>query len=708
VARTDKTPPSTKPRAPRAVKKTVETPTGATGSRVSTPTRAGRIPVMDLRPQLPDNQWPVRAFAGEVVPFSATAFREGHDLIGVTLLLTAPDGTESSHPMTLPVPGLDRWETSVQLGERGTWRYRVRAYADDFATWEHNAALKIPAGIDVELMFRAGAELLARAAGDPARPAAERELLQATATTLADPAAPVGQRFAVIHDERLHTAASVRPLSSLETVSEPRTIIVERERAGVGAWYEFFPRSEGASKNQDGSWTSGTFRSAALRLPGVAAMGFDVLYLPPIHPIGRAFRKGPNNSLDAGPNDPGSPWAIGSADGGHDAIHPDLGTVDDFTWFVDQARQHGLEIALDLALQASPDHPWVTTHPEWFTTLPDGSIAYAENPPKKYQDIYPINFDNDPDGIRAEVLRIVRYWISLGVEIFRVDNPHTKPLDFWEWLINEVNTEFPDVVFLAEAFTRPALLNALGKVGFQQSYTYFTWRNTKEELEEFFDQLAHESPDFLRPNLFVNTPDILTEYLQFGGPAAFKIRAALAATAAPSWGMYAGFELYESVARPGAEESIDNEKYEYRPRDFAAAEAQGKSLAPFITLLGRIRAGHPALRQLRNLEIHRSDDDSVLVYSKYLDARFTGTGAADALIIVANVDPHSARETVVHLDTAKFGVPAGQPFEVQDLITGSSWTWSADNYVRLDAFTEPVHILQVKGPFLQVKGPGRP
>jgi starch synthase (maltosyl-transferring) len=663
------------------------------GSSTGRPGRAGRIPVLDLRPQLPDNLWPARAFAGEVVPFSATAFREGHDLIGVSLLLTAPDGTVSSHVMTLPVPGTDRWETAVQLGTPGAWRYRVRAYADDFATWEHNASVKIPAGIDVELMFLIGAEVLNRGAADTGRPDAERALLRA----LADQTMPVDRRFAAVTDEKVHAAASVRPISSLETISEPRTIIVERERAGVGAWYEFFPRSEGAVKNEDGSWTSGTFRSAAARLPGVAAMGFDVLYLPPIHPIGRAFRKGPNNSLDAGPNDPGSPWAIGSAEGGHDAIHPDLGTEADFTWFVGQARQAGLEIALDLALQASPDHPWVTAHPEWFTTLPDGSIAYAENPPKKYQDIYPVNFDNDPDGIRAEVLRIVRHWIGLGVDIFRVDNPHTKPLDFWEWLINEVNAEYPDVVFLAEAFTRPALLHALAKVGFQQSYTYFTWRNTRVELEEFFDGLAHDTADFLRPNLFVNTPDILTEYLQFGGPAAFKIRAALAATAAPTWGVYAGFELYESVARPGAEESIDNEKYEYRPRDFDQAVVQGKSLAPFITLLNRIRREHPALRQLRNLDIHGSDDESILVYSKFLDAPFTGTGRPDALIIVANVDPHAARETVVHLDTTKFGIAAGATFEVRDLISGAVWTWSANNYVRLDAFTEPVHILQVKG-----------
>ncbi len=662
------------------------------------PPKIGRIPILDLSPQLNDGLWAAKSFVGEVVPFRATAFREGHDLIGVTLLLTAPDGTETRHPMGLSAPGTDRWETLVQLGAQGRWAYRVRAYADDWASWEHNAAIKIPAGIDVELMFTIGARLLDAAGIDEARPAAERRLVRAAAKTLADRGLPVDTRLAVISNDELNAAIALRPISSLESVSETRTVVVERARAGVGSWYEFFPRSEGAKRLADGSWKSGTFRTAARRLPEVAMMGFDVVYLPPIHPIGRAYRKGPNNSLDAGPNDPGSPWAIGSAEGGHDAIHPDLGTVADFRYFLGQASKAGIEIALDFALQASPDHPWVAAHPEWFTTLPDGTIAYAENPPKKYQDIYPINFDNDPAGIRAESLRILRYWIDLGVTIFRVDNPHTKPLDFWEWVINEINAEYPEVVFLAEAFTRPALLQGLAKVGFQQSYTYFTWRNTKAELEEFFDGLAHETADFLRPNLFVNTPDILSEFLQFGGPAAFKIRAALAATAAPTWGVYSGFELYESVARPGAEENIDNEKYEFRPRNFAQAEEAGKSLAPFLTLLTRIRAEHPALGQLRNLHIHTSDDESVLVFSKHLDAAFTGTGRPDSLIIVANVDPHSVRETLVHLDVTRFGLKRGETFEVNDLVSGAEWTWSADNYVRLDAFSEPVHILQVRGP----------
>jgi len=669
-------------------------PQTTSGTRDS-PTVIGRIPVLDLSPQLNDNLWPARAFVGEVVPFAATAFREGHDLIGVSLVLTAPDGTSSAHPMALGAPGTDRWEVRVPVTSQGTWTYRVRAYADDFATWQHNAGIKIPAGVDVELMFTIGAQLMSAAGTDKARTAPERRVFQAAAKLLADTTKPLAVRLAAVDNPKLLAFIRSRPLAGLESFSEERSVIVERTRAGVGSWYEFFPRSEGARQATNGSWKSGTFRTAAKRLPGVAAMGFDVLYLPPIHPIGTAFRKGPNNSLTVGPHDPGSPWAIGSADGGHDAIHPDLGTVEDFTYFVGRARKLGLEVALDFALQASPDHPWVAEHPEWFTTLPDGTIAFAENPPKKYQDIYPINFDNDPDGIRAESLRILQHWIGLGVNIFRVDNPHTKPLDFWEWLIREVNAEHPDVVFLAEAFTRPALMQALGKVGFQQSYTYFTWRNTKTELAEFFTGLATETADFLRPNLFVNTPDILTEYLQFGGPAAFKIRAALAAMAAPTWGVYAGFELFENVARAGAEESIDSEKYEYRPRDWAQAAARGTSLAPYITRLNRIRSEHPALRQLRNLDIHASDDDSILVFSKYLAAAETGTGADDAIIVVANVDPHSVRQTMVHLDVTRFGRDPGTTFEVCDLITGAIWTWSADNFVRLDAFTEPVHILRV-------------
>jgi starch synthase (maltosyl-transferring) len=645
----------------------------------------GRIPIRHVEPGQPELGWIAKAYVGEVIPFGATIFRDGHDELGAELILVDPSGVEQRHRMLLDAPGTDHWTANVLLAQTGEWRYRVRAWTDDWATWLHNAGIKIPAGIDVELVFQIGVQLLGRAKSG----AAVRDAIAVLSNRTLAPAA----RLAAASGAKLAAAIEARPIASTETVGDDYSIRVERARAGVGSWYEFFPRSEGAKKSRDGEWVPGNFRSATRRLPAVAAMGFDVLYLPPIHPIGTSFRKGRNNSLKATQQDPGSPWAIGSAEGGHDAINPALGTVKDFSRFLVAARANRLEVALDLALQCSPDHPWVTEHPEWFSHLPNGSIAYAENPPKKYQDIYPLNFDNDPDGVAAEVLRIVRYWIALGVTIFRVDNPHTKPLRFWEWLLREVAAESPDVVFLAEAFTRPAMMQALAGVGFQQSYTYFTWRNTKEELESYLVELSKKTSAYFRPNLFVNTPDILPEYLQFGGQPAFAIRAAIAATASPSWGIYAGFELYENIARVGSEEYIDNEKYEFRPREFAKAERLGKSLAPYIARLNEIRALHPALRQLRNLDVHWSDDDSILVYSKFLAG-----SPGDGIIVVVNVDPHSVRETLVHLDETRFGIAAGVPFGVTDLLTEESFIWGTDNYVRLDAFSHPVHILRVDYP----------
>jgi starch synthase (maltosyl-transferring) len=649
--------------------------------------RLGRIPIRHLTPRLPEDRWPSKAYRGEVVPFGATVFREGHDQLGVRLVLTDPAGRSSTLRMRPVAPGTDRWRADALLDLEGTWTWKVRAFADDWATWLHNAEIKIPAGIDVDLMVLMGRQLLERAGA--------RKIVTDTLAAFADDTVTPAAKLALALDPKLTTAIEAKPLASLTTESETLSIRVERERAGVGSWYEFFPRSEGAVKAKDGTWTSGTFRTATQSLTRVADMGFDVLYLPPIHPIGHAFRKGPNNTLVVKPGDPGSPWAIGSSDGGHDAIHPDLGTLADFQAFLLAASKLGIEVAIDFALQASPDHPWVAEHPEWFTTLPDGSIAYAENPPKKYQDIYPINFDNDPEGIRAEVLRLLRYWIGVGVRIFRVDNPHTKPLQFWELVLAEINAEYPDVVFFAEAFTRPAMMQSLAQVGYQQSYTYFTWRNTKPELEEFLSSISHETSAFMRPNFFVNTPDILTEYLQFGGRAAYKIRAALAATASPSWGVYAGYELFEHVARPGSEENIDNEKYEYKQRDWAGAAKAGATLAPYLTRLNLIRAAHPTLRQLRNLDIHWSDDEAILVYSKHLDGSTLPGGVSDTIIVVANLDPHSVRETTVHLDPTLFGLAADATFSVHDLITGARFEWGRDNYVRLDAFGEPVHILHV-------------
>ncbi|MFM6967036.1 MAG: maltotransferase domain-containing protein, partial [Rhodoluna sp.] len=576
------------------------------------------------------------------------------------------------------------------------WSFQIRAFADDFETWHHNASVKLAVGVDEELMMLEGIALFTRAAAEKDRTPANAKALVELAEKLSDTARPPKDRLAEAETPTISKAIKNLPIRSLITLSEEYFINCERELAGSGAWYEFFPRSEGASFDaRTKVWTSGTFKTAAKRLPAVAEMGFNILYMPPIHPIGVAYRKGPNNTLTAGPQDPGSPWAIGSEAGGHDAIHPDLGNETDFDEFVKKANSLGLEIAMDLALQASPDHPWVKSNPEWFTTRADGTIAYAENPPKKYQDIYPINFDNDPEGIHFEVLRVVKLWISRGVKIFRVDNPHTKTVAFWEWLIGEINAEFPEVIFLAEAFTRPSMMHTLGKVGFQQSYTYFTWRNTKQELESYLTELVHESADFFRPNFWVSTPDILTEYLQFGGPAAHKIRAVLASMCTPSWGMYAGYELCESVARPGAEEHIDSEKFEYRPRDWEAAKKGGRSIADYITKLNEIRAAHPAIRQLRNLELHHTDDSSIIAFSKHLAAEHTESGKSDTILVIVNVDPHAVRETMVHLDLGKLGLPYDSTFAVKDLLTGESYEWTSDNYVRLDSFTHPAHILHI-------------
>ena len=472
--------------------------------------------------------------------------------------------------------------------------------------------------------------------------------------------------------------------------TEKYPIRADRERALSGAWYEFFPRSEGAVKNADGTITSGTFVSATKRLPAVASMGFDVLYLPPIHPIGVAHRKGPNNSLTAGPNDPGVPWAIGNSDGGHDAINPALGTMKDFENFVAAAKKAGLEIALDLALQTSPDHPWVKSNPQWFNKRADGTIAYAENPPKKYQDIYPINFDDDYEGIRDEVLRIIRLWVSKGVKIFRVDNPHTKPVHFWQDLLDIVRRESPEVIFLAEAFTAPAMMHALGKAGFHQSYTYFTWRTSKSELTEYGREVAQQTSAFFRPNFWVNTPDINPFHLQSGNPAMFALRAVLASTLTPSWGMYAGYEIYEHRPfKEGGEEYLDSEKYEIKIRDWDGATKKGLTLAPFITQLNAIRKANPALHQLRNLVFHNTESEAIIAYSK--------REGKNLILVVVNLDPSFAQGTIVHWDMNALGLEG--TFAVKDLLDGKSFDWSEHQFIQLDP-TRPVgkvaHICQVK------------
>ncbi len=653
-----------------------------------------RIPVINPAPIVERGRYPSKATVGESFTVSATVVREGHDALGANVVLVGPGGTARPSILMLPGDEQDRYEAVVTPDEPGAWTYRIESWADPYTSWYHAAAIKVPAGIDVDLMILEGARLLARAAKMPRRGKADRALLADAVAAANDQRMPAGARFAALVGDPVLDALRALPIRDMVSRTAAFPFYVDHERALVGSWYEFFPRSEGASYDeQTKSWRSGTLRTAAKRLEGVAEMGFDVVYLPPIHPIGEVNRKGPNNSLDAGPDDPGSPWAIGSRDGGHDAVHSDLGTIDDFDAFVGRAGELGLEVAIDLALQCAPDHPWVGEHPEWFKKRADGTIAYAENPPKKYQDIYPLNFDDDFAGLSAEVLRIVRYWIGHGVRTFRVDNPHTKPVMFWEWLLGELRGSDPDVVFLSEAFTRRAMMHTLGMVGFHQSYTYFTWQNTKWELARYLDEVANHSNTLIRPNFFVNTPDILTEYLQYGGPAAFRIRAAIAATAAPSWGVYAGFELCEHVAvRPGSEEYLDSEKFQYRPRDWDAAVAQGASIAPYLRRLNEIRRQHLALRRLRNLVVHASDDEQILCYSRRGDA----ADPDDVVIVVVNLDPHSARETLIHLDLPALGFRGSDTFIVDDELSGQSWRWGATNYVRLDPAQEPAHILGVR------------
>ena len=671
----------------------------------------GRIPILDVQPSVDCGTRPAKAVAGETFDVSATVFREGHGIIGVGVVLRDPERSLSSLvPMRELAPGTDRYGADVTVTWEGLWRFYVEAWADPIASWHHDAAIKIPAEQDVELMLTTGALLFERAARripqppGASRPAAARAALRALVARLRDRELRPWQRFTGSEDPAIAAILARWPLRELVTRSRALTVQVDRERALYGSWYEFFPRSEGAQVDPAGHTppVSGTLRTAARRLDAIAAMGFDVVYLAPVHPIGTTFRKGRNNTLHPADGDPGSPWAIGSPEGGHDSIHPDLGTFADFDAFVARTRQLGMEVALDLALQASPDHPWVKEHPEWFTTRADGSIAYAENPPKKYQDIYPLNFDNDPEGIYAEALRVVRLWMDHGVRIFRVDNPHTKPVRFWERLLTEIRVSDPDVLFLAEAFTRPAMTATLAKIGFHQSYTYFTWRNDEEELTEYLRYLSEVTAPYMRPNFFTNTPDILHAYLQYGGMPAFKIRAVLAAMLSPTWGIYSGYELGENVPlRPGSEEYLDSEKYQYRPRDWAGAERHGYGIADFITELNRIRRAHPALHRLRNLRFHLVDQPELMCFSKRASSippgpatgGGPGTQGEDTVLVVVNLDPRRTREATVWLDLPALGVD--REFIVTDELTGESYWWGQANYIRLDPAIRPAHIFTV-------------
>lgn len=658
-------------------------------------TSVGRIPIVGVSPSLEEGRWPARAVVGEAVPITATIFREGHDSEGATVVITKPDGRRERLPMPLHDWGTSLYRAAWLPRHEGLHTFHVEAWSDPVATWAHAAEVKIHAGVDVQLMLDEGVKVLTRALKEVRRAPAKQELLQAAIDALQDGAVNPETRLLPALAPELKAVLTAAPLRDWVSASREYPILIQREKALVSAWYEIFPRSEGARQNKrTGEWHSGTFTTAAKRLPAIAEMGFDVVYLTPIHPIGLTHRKGRNNSLKAEPGDPGSPYAIGAAEGGHDAIHPELGTMRTFKAFVKKAREVGLEVALDVALQCSPDHPWVTEHPEWFTRRLDGTIAYAENPPKKYQDIYPLNFDNDPEGIYHAIRDMLQVWIDAGVTLFRVDNPHTKPLTFWERLLREIAQDHPDVIFLSEAFTRPAMMHTLAKIGFHQSYTYFTWRQNAAELGQYLEEVSGEASFYMRPNFWPTTHDILTPDMQHGGPALFRARAVLAATGAPSYGIYAGYEFVENVPRPGVEEQIDNEKYEFKARDWADSDRYG--IRTLLTRLNDARRRHVALRRLRGLTLHHTTNPEFLCFTRHVPAGESPTGRADTVIVIASLDPHHVQSGVVSLDMAALGLDDDAQLVVDDELTGATYTWGRDFYVRLDPAVTMAHVAAVR------------
>ena len=642
-----------------------------------------RLGIDDVRPLISAGSVASKAVVGEVIPVTALVWREGHDAVSATLSAWAARTTAtSSVTMQVDPDDQDRVHGVFTPGTQGTWYFRVDAWSDPIATWKNAVTKKMAAeqsAAELANDLQHGAELFSRAALQT--PSDVVEPLFTAARDLEDESLDVDKRVQVALSEEVAGILHSHPLRDLLVEGAIHEVYVERRAALYNSWYELFPRSTGGW-DKEGNPVHGTFDTTAKALERVADMGFDTVYFPPIHPIGKVHRKGKNNSVVAEPGDVGSPWAIQD----HSTTHPDLGTMEDFQKLVSRAQELGLEVALDFALQASPDHPWASSHPDFFTVLPDGSIAYAENPPKKYQDIYPLNFDNAPDAIYHEIYETLMIWVEAGVSIFRVDNPHTKPANFWNWLITRVHATHPDVIFLAEAFTRAPRLFGLAKAGFSQSYTYFTWQTSKQELTQF-GRMHVEQADICRPNLFVNTPDILHESLQTGGRAMFAIRAVLAATMSPLWGVYSGFELYEHTpVAPGSEEYLDSEKYELRPRDFAAAAASGDSLESYIRLLNQIRRDNPALQQLRTLRFHDTDNEAIIAYSK------ADPASGNVVLVVVNLDPRNAQEATVTVDMQAIGRHPSESYTVQDTITGSAYHWSERNFVRLEPLRDVAHV----------------
>jgi starch synthase (maltosyl-transferring) len=644
-----------------------------------------RVLIEGVKPEIDAGLFPIKRTIGEDVVVSADIFAEGHDVLSAVVKhrSAGADGW-SEHPME-PGPN-DRWTGVFRVDALGRYEYAIEAWADRFRTWLRDLSKKVDAGQDVTSELLEGAEFVQQAAGRANGP--EADWLRRRAGVLKGEEDQTARIRAALDPQLAAAMAHYPDRRGGRTYERTLGVVVERERARYGAWYEMFPRSASPDAGHPG-----TLRDVEALLPYVASMGFDVLYLPPIHPIGRSFRKGPNNTLDPGPGDPGSPWAIGSELGGHKAIHPDLGNFEDFDRLVNAAREQGIELALDIAFQASPDHPYVREHPEWFRHRPDGSIKYAENPPKKYQDIYPIDFESA--GWRAlwdELRDVFLFWVDRGVKVFRVDNPHTKPFPFWDWVIAEVHNRHPDVVFLSEAFTRPKVMRRLAKGGFSQSYTYFTWRNTKQELIDYLTELtATDSVEIMRPNLFANTPDILPEYLQYGGRAAFQVRLVLAATLGATYGIYGPpFELSVGQAvRHGSEEYLDSEKYQVRHWD----RDDPASLRDYIATINAIRRENPALHYDRNLRFYPCDNDRILFYGK------SSPDLLNIVLVVVNLDPHHVQSGWVSLPLAELGLPTGpgHSFQVHDLIGDARYLWHGEsNFVQLDPTASPAQVFRVR------------
>jgi starch synthase (maltosyl-transferring) len=641
-----------------------------------------RVSIQRVRPEVAQGRFPAKAVAGDPVEVHADIVCDGHDVLRAVVRWQA-QGQRGWAESPLELTVNDRWVGAFTPPETGRYRFTVESWVDPVATWQRDLAKKADAETTEPVDLEMGAELLreraARCKGSVAR------RLEEFAAAVVDPGlTPAARVEAALSDELEALAADADPREHKTRYDRTLDLHVDRPRAAFSTWYELFPRSASTVPG-----THGTLRDVIDRLDHVVGMGFDVLYLPPIHPIGTSHRKGADNTVVAGPEDPGSPWAIGSAQGGHKSIHPQLGDLDDFAALRDACRAKGLELALDIAFQCSPDHPYVTEHPEWFRRRPDGTIQYAENPPKKYQDIYPFDFEtSDPEGLWRELKSIFEYWIDQGVRIFRVDNPHTKSLPFWSWCIDELTAEHPDLIFLSEAFTRPKVMQELAMRGFTQSYTYFTWRRHKWEIEEYYTELFQtDVADYLRPNSWPNTPDILTDQLQHGGRPMYVARLVLAATLTANYGMYGpAFELMWSEARPGAEEYAANEKYEIKTWDVDHPD----SLREVIALVNRIRHRHPALQRDRSLRFHHVDNDQLLAYSKSDEA----TG--DTVLVVVNLDPGAEQAGTTWLDLEALGLDEGHEFHVHDLFGGGTYLWHGpDNYVHLNPHVAPAHIFQV-------------